>query len=161
MKVNEVKNFGTVTLGKGVHRINTDFTGEFTIGDLRGTGEGWGLQVSASTFSRVESGGSISEVYTLPSGSLVLKDLEGVKGLEGSKEIPLVSVRSLGTVIDGGDAVPVLKVGEGEGKGKYGLNFVEGSLELTFKVEDMRLNTEDNKTVYESTISWNLLSAPM
>lgn len=160
MAVNEVTNFSSVTLGKGVHSLSTGFTGNFTIADKRGSGEGWGLQVSATPFSRVERDGSVSEVHRLHKGSLVLGDLVGVLGKEGSEALPEGSIKGLGVVIDS-DVVPVINVEEGSGKGLYAIEFGEGGLELYFKSEDVLLHPGKAETYYVSTLRWDLLSAPM
>lgn len=167
LHVTNLQGFGSIKLEKQPQLLSTGFDGSFTVTDVRGTGEGWRLDVSSLQFSEVvPSGGFVGGAktgYTLPVGSLMLRGLETNERIEGtSGGNPSIAWQS-NTVIDGNSLATVAKAGYNEGAGKFDLTFGADALTLVVDSSTAKLDKENYPgvaTPYESTVTWNLVSAP-
>lgn len=160
-----IDSFGDITLKEKPETYFTSFINSLVVKDLRGTHEGWRLDVSATQFEVVEPEGGYAtgtESHKLPKGTLSLSPLQEIRMIgEGSGKLP-TGVLNQNTIIDDG-VVTVAKANQGEGTGVFELEFPENALSIvvdatTAKIDNV--NYPNGKTPYISTITWELVSAP-
>lgn len=136
-----INPFGEITLKETAETYTTSFANAFTIKDLRGTQEGWRLDVEASQFT--------SGTHALPVGSLSLAPIESITG---SGPLPTISTTE-NVIIDNGK-VEIAKAEAGKGMGMFELTFPSDALSLVVDATTAKVGT------YESTLSWTLVAAP-
>lgn len=160
-----IHSFGDITLTATPQKYSTSFEKALNVKDLRGTHDGWRLDVSATQFEVVEPESGFVEgttAHKLPKGTLTLKPLKSIQRVgEGQGALP-TSQLTHETIIDDG-VITVAKANQGEGTGVFDLEFPEDALSIvvdatTAKIDN--LNYPDGKTPYVSTITWELVSAP-
>lgn len=145
VKVPSIDSFGDITLKATPTTYKTSFKDKFTVKDLRGTHDGWRLDVTASQFS--------SGDHKLPKGSLTLKPISKIDRVgTGSGDSPKVSMSSNEVIDDG--TVEVAKATSGGGMGVFDLTFPKDALSLTVDATTAKTGT------YESTLTWDLVQAP-
>lgn len=166
LAVSDPESFGTTKLSNQPQHISKGFVDAFEVTDLRGTGAGWRLDVSASNFKEVEpvdgfkagTGG-----YALPTGSLLLSSMETIVRTEGSPGGDPSIGNIDNVVIDGSSLATVSTANTGEGAGKFELSYGSDALTLVVDSSTAKVDTENYvgvSTPYESTITWDLVSAP-
>ncbi len=134
-----------MTLQDSAQVYHTSFDQAFQIKDLRGSQEGWRLDVSASPFSNGD--------HDLPSGSLGLVPLDSIVRVgAGSGGLPSNSMTGE-MIIDAG-TIEVAKANVGSGMGAFDLTFPSGALSLVVDATTAKVGT------YESTLTWDLVAAP-
>lgn len=159
------KTFGNIELGNQPKVVKTGLNGPVQVSDLRGTQEGWRLDVSATQFEIVEPTGGFAEGTTghkLPKGSLSLGAVNEIKRVgTGSSTLPVAN-QSSNKIIDDG-SITVATAAKGTGMGDFDLLFDDNTYSLvvdatTAKVD--MVNYPDGKTPYKASVTWNLVSAP-
>lgn len=158
-------SFGDVLLENKPQNVSTRLNSAVQVSDLRGTQEGWRLDVSATQFEIVEPSGGFKEGTSsskLPNGSLSLSTVDSIERVgTGSSKMP-VSFQTTKKILDDG-ALTIAKANEGEGMGTFNIIFDQQAYELvvdatTAKVD--MVNYPNGKTPYKSIVNWNLVSAP-
>lgn len=155
-----ILSFGDIELTKDIETYTTTFASPFNVKDLRGTKEGWRLDVSSSQFEVVTSEGSSNS--KLPVGSLTLSPLDSIESNGTSKGTPPTSQLTQSTVLDDG-TLTVAKADEGNGTGDFNLTFPEDSISVVIDPDDIELDKssyEDGKVPYKAVVSWDLVEAP-
>lgn len=159
------KAFSDVQLGNNPKTVKTSINGPIQISDLRGTQEGWRLDVSATQFEIVEPQGGFvegTESHKLPKGSLSLGAVTEVAKIgNGSATSPIVNQTSDRVIDDG--SVTVATATKGTGMGDYNLLFDEETFSLVVDATTAKIdmvNYPEGKTPYKAKVSWNLVSAP-
>lgn len=142
LKIADVEDFGQVKLKETAQVYHTSFNDKFTVTDLRGTHEGWRLDVSATQFEN-ENG------HKLPKGSL---SIQGLERIEGAGNQPTIGLTGTSVIDDG--AVNIATAVEGTGAGVFNLYFPEDALSVVVDPTTAKVGT------YTSTITWELQSTP-
>src|SRR5690625_2137239 len=89
-----INSFGNITLQATPQTYNTSFENDFSVKDLRGSQEGWRLDVEASPFT--------SGMNTLPAGSLSLAPIDAITRVgTGSGDSPTKSTTTNMVIDDG------------------------------------------------------------
>lgn len=165
LDISPITPFGDLKIPADTTTFNTSFENEFHVKDLRGTGEGWRLDVSATPFTEVTPEGGFAEgsqALVLPIGTLAINPAENIERVgEGTSGLPS-SVLTGNTVIDDG-TVTVIRADKGNGMGVYKISFPKDALALTLNPSTLKVdkvNYPDKKTPFESTIKWDLIQAP-
>src|SRR5690625_3647718 len=145
LETSSIDDFEKVTLNKDEKTYKTSFKDKFTVTDLRGSHDGWRLDVSASTFSNGD--------HELPKGSLTLEPVSNVEGVgSGYVDLPSVSMDSNKVIDDG--SVKVLSASAGKGMGEFDFKFPSNALTLNVDASTAKTGT------YTSTLTWDLVQAP-
>lgn len=141
-----IKSFGNIELEPVAKTYKTDFSGKFNVQDLRGTHDGWSLDVSASQFKN--DNGDF-----LPEGTLTLKR-DGIVTTAGNSELPKFAKERV--AIDSGlvNVLDAPKSLRGSGAGVFEVEFEKDALEITVDATTAKAGK------YESTLSWELKSTP-
>lgn len=142
-----INSFGEITLQADPLTYSTSFQGAFTTKDLRGSQQGWRLDVSASPFS---NGG-----HQLPNGSVSLaaiSDINIERVGTGSGFLPKSSMTTQSIIDDG--AIVVAKAETGTGMGVFTITFPDDALSLVVDATTAKTGT------YTSTLTWDLVTAP-
>lgn len=149
LEVPTVKPMNDIVLTKDRERYYIGFDGDFVIKDLRGTQAGWRLDVAATRLTEVKSG------YQLPFGSLWPEITGNIKAT--SPDYDTDKLPSFGNSLSNIDAGPVTLVTaeEGMGMGSFEISFKDGEA-LFLQVDPVSAK----EGTYESTITWNLVTAP-
>lgn len=160
-----VNPFGSIKLESETKTITTGFDGPIVITDNRSTDTGWRLDVSASPLkvTTPASGfvtGTVANV--LPLGSVHLSPVESIKNASTGVDIILSDTLSKKSIIDDG-AITVTKAIAGKGLGEFNISFGPQALSVvidpsTIKID--KVNYPVTGTPYESTVRWDLVSAP-
>lgn len=141
----DIRSFGDITLAATPETYVTSFENSFITKDLRGTQEGWRLDVEASPFT--------SGTHTLPGGSLSIAPLESIERVgTGFGDAPTISTNQ-NVVIDQG-TVEIAKAVDGTGMGVFELTFPNDALSLVVDATTAKVGT------YQSTLTWTLVTAP-
>lgn len=176
----EINSFETINLGELEEKGNlgnsvrgkftTSFVEPYEITDARGTGEGYHLTVSATNFTEIMPEESTDDPLVLSTGTLTL-DADSLTsitrpgGEDGGEMTPTNELLD-GAIIDGESAVTVLNAEVGTGLGDWELNFSDEVLKLNIDVtldtyiDAKNYGDKDLATPFESTLTWNLVSAP-
>ena len=142
-------DFGSVKLDVKAQKLQASFGEPFTVTDLRGTQEGWRLEVQADLLTNGE--------HTLPEASLAIKPVENIERVSnGLGDLPTPS-QTLAKPIDGSPSVVLVSAPKGSGMGVYDITLPEDALEVTIDALTART---DNGGVYETTLNWTLVQAP-
>lgn len=122
----------------------------FTIKDYRGTQRGWKLTAKATHFAQGAD--------TLPAGSIVSGEFNTITSKHaGATDATLPTIApSRGKILDGG-SVELASAAIGKGMGTYELGYNDKSPAYTIVLDG---TTPKNGSVYQSTITWDLLQAP-
>lgn len=165
LKGSPILSFGEIAVGSEVETYTSSFESPINIRDLRGTQEGWVVNLSATPFEVVEpAGGYIegTEAYQLPVGSFAINPVASIERVgDGNGEMPTVSLTE-NTVIDNGK-VRIAEAVQGSGSGEYNLTFAEDALSLTINPGSVKQDTKNYPngiTSYESTLKWEIVQAP-
>lgn len=146
LETSTIQSFGEIDLKADPETYNTSFNENFTVKDLRGTQEGWALDVSASQFDNGD--------HQLPEGSLTLDGVDTIDRVgSGLGELPQQDLNSTSIIDDG--AVAVASAEAGKGMGVFDLDFDENALGLTVDATTAKVGT------YETTLTWTLHSTPV
>lgn len=149
LKNANVISFGSVRLSDQPKTVSTSFTNHFTVKDITGNQAGYRVDVSATPFRSGEN--------TLPKGSLSLKPVTSIERVGvGTGSFPESSL-SANQIIDNGK-VTLVSASEGTGMGVFNLTFPEDALSIT--VDPTTAKIDGAASVYESTITWDLIQAP-
>lgn len=149
-----VNSFGEIEIEREVKTYYTSLKAPVKVTDLRGTGEGWAVTVSATPLTHYRNG---EAKYSLPKGSLTLGNFEAVGENRSSGHIKIgVSNYDKAlhqrAIIDDGEVL-VLNV-EQSGMGVYDLHFADDAIGLII----------DPFTSYagefESIMTWTLHATP-
>lgn len=158
-------NFGNHIISKDIKTIFTSFERAIKVEDLRGTHEGWRLDLSATSFKVVEPENGFKEgttAHELPKGSFAILPPSEIKQIGGSGNNLPISNISGKTVIDSG-TVTLVSAEKGTGTGEFDIVFPENALSLVIDPETVfvdKINYPNTYTPYKSTLTWNLVSAP-
>ncbi|WP_110925961.1 WxL domain-containing protein [Bacillus massiliglaciei] len=147
--VPEIKSLGSIELQDQPKTYKTSFNSNFHIQNFYpGSDEGWRLSVSASHLKL------LGESYTLPQGSISLEPLSSIKRISeaGGGNAP-TNVMTQKSIIDNG-AVTVLSALSGDGIGEYEFGFPENALSIVIDPTTAKVGE------YQSTLTWDLISAP-
>lgn len=165
LTVPSILSFGNINIGKVTETHYTAFDDVFTVTDARGSGDGWRLDVSATQFTVVEPVGGFesgTSAITLPAGTLGLSPLDNIDRKNvGTGNLPVGNLVSETTIDTGG--VTVATANAGDGMGTYELTYPTGALSLTINPSTAKTDTVNypgGLTPYESTVTWDLVSAP-
>lgn len=164
LQTSPIKSFGKIKISNQIKSYKTSFDTVFNIKDLRGTQEGWRLDVSATQFKVVEPSGGFkagTSAHILPVGTLTLSPLESISRVgTGNGNLPVNRLNS-NTVIDDG-IVTVASANKGDGAGEFNLKFPENALTLIINPATAKVDKINypNGTPYEATVTWTLVSAP-
>lgn len=133
------------------------------VGDVRGTGEGWTIQIQATPLTEVEPATGWDDPLNpdpivIPSGMTV--NNVTVAGEAGLSSEATELVPSATQTIDGGSAVTLVTAGTDAGYGIYNL-----STDLKMEVSDSQQLVDshyypETPTPYESTITSTIVFAP-
>ena len=141
--------FGSVELKVDVQTRHASFGAPFTVKDLRGTHEGWRLEVQADQLANGE--------HTLPASSLTIKPVADIVRVgSGSGALPISSQTAV-QPIDTGSAVGLVSAPTGGGMGVFDITLPADALAVTIDATTAR--TDDNG-VYTTTLNWSLVQAP-
>lgn len=143
-----IKPYGDITLQATPQTYKTSFNGKFTVKDIRGTQEGWRLDVSASQLS-----GGAGGVNKIPKGSLSLQPISTISRVGVGSGAAPTKVMLTNTAIDNG-AVVVAKASAGTGMGVFDITFPTDALSLVVDATTAKAGS------YSSTLTWNLVQAP-
>ncbi|MGP9043225.1 WxL domain-containing protein [Cytobacillus kochii] len=159
------KPFGSVQLENNPKTIQTNLNDFVQVSDLRGTQEGWRLDVSATQFEIKEPQGGFAAGTTaekLPTGSLSLSEVEDIARVGvGSSKLPS-SIQTSKKILDDG-SLTVAEANQGEGMGVFNINFENNAFSLVVDATTAKIdmvNYPDGNTPYQSIVNWNLVSAP-
>lgn len=141
-----LNSIGNITLTKDRDSYYVGFDGNFMIRDLTGTQAGWRLTASATPLT--------SSSYQLPAGSLTIKAPESINTNPIRLGATLPEVLTEEKNLDSG-AVIVADAAEGTGMGSFALSF-ESDNALGLHIDAITAK----EGTYESTITWNLVTAP-
>lgn len=158
LKASPVQTFGDIFLEKDVKKYNTSFNTPFNVKDLRGTGEGWRLDVSSTQFEIL----SPDSNYKLPVGSLTIDPLEDIIDKGNAETILPVKGYTSNNVLDDG-TFTVAHAKEGTGLGDFQLEFPEDAISVVIDPTKAKIdpkNFPDGKTPYKAVVSWDLVDAP-
>lgn len=160
LEIPDIEEFGKYEIPGEAVEIYTKFRGSVKVKDYRGSNKGWRLNIKATPFSIVEPVGGFKgeEGYSMPKGLISVGDVQGVVKL--GKEVDSIHIKGRELIDSGG--VDVVKV-EGGGTGEYEVNFGEDALGLILDPIAVKIDNENyptESTPYESTITWELVSAP-
>lgn len=145
----EINSFGEIELKSTPQTHKTSFADKFTVKDLRGSQAGWRVDVSASQFTDGEN--------VLPKGTLSLDPVSSITRVGAGQGALPVKTMVANTVIDDG-TVAVLKANAGSGMGVFDFAFDEDALSIV--IDPTTAKVSGDTTVYESTLTWNLVQAP-
>lgn len=158
-------HFGNHNITNEIKTIYTSFERAIKVEDLRGTHEGWRLDVSATPFKVAKPAGGFKEgttAHELPKGSFAILPPSKIERVgNGSSELPTSEINSK-TVIDNG-TVTIANAEKGTGTGEFDIVFPENALSLVIDPETVfvdKINYPNTYTPYKSTLTWNLVSAP-
>ncbi len=140
-----IDSFGSITLDATPQTYQTSFEKEFTVKDLRGSQDGWRLDVEASPFT--------SGANTLPKGSLTLDPIFEINRVGTGSGNPPTKSTTTNVVIDDGK-IEIARAGAGEGMGVFEITFPNDALSLVVDATTAKVGT------YESTLTWTLVTAP-
>lgn len=159
------KSFGNVQLENNPKTVKAGLNGPVQVSDLRGTQEGWRLDVSATQFEIVEPTGGFAEgtiSHKLPKGSLSIESVQEIKRVgTGSSTLPVAN-QSNNKIIDDG-SITVATAAKGTGMGDFHLLFDDNAYSLVVDATTVKVdmvNYPDGKTPYKASVTWNLVSAP-
>ncbi|RKJ60263.1 hypothetical protein D7X33_28095 [Butyricicoccus sp. 1XD8-22] len=139
-----ISSFGNYALQDKPEIISTEIT-PIVIKDWREGTNQWKVDVAASQMKLV------GESFYLPKGSLKLKPLSNItRSSGGSGSLPTKGFET-SQVIDSGK---ITVIQGNNSRGEYNAIFPKGALELLIDP------TTAKKGKYESTITWDLISAP-
>ena len=142
------EEFGSVVLGADIQILNASFGLPFTVKDLRGTQEGWRLDVQAAPLS--------NEKHTLPASSLTIEPVANIERVgSGSGTMP-TSSQTAATPIDAGSAVGLVSAPKGGGMGVFEITLPADALAVTIDATTARTDGG----VYTTTLNWSLVQAP-
>lgn len=142
-------DFGMLTVDGSVQTANVSLS-PMTAEDLRGTGEGWHVTVSATPFTSAGADG-----LSLPTGSLKLFQPASVAG---PVTMPVIAGPSP-SAIDGA-AYKFLSAASGAGLGRYTVTFPAQALELTVNTGSEVVDSVQSPTVYNSVVTWTIVAGP-
>lgn len=151
------QSYLNVEVSTDVKSYGLSYNAPFKVKDLRGTHEGWRLDVTASQFEMVKD---TDERYRLPSGTLAINPLDSIEVLgESSSGAPINSLDGL-TVIDDG-TITVASAKEGTGVGEFELTFPEEAVTVTIDPSTVKVDKDDTEgTFYKTVMNWTLVDAP-
>lgn len=165
VSVPTISRFGNIVLKTQPKTYLASFASPINVRDLTGTQQGWRLDVSAQPFTVVTPEGGFApgtSAFKLPNGSLSLTPLTKIERVgTGQGELPVNNLSSQ-TILDDGP-VTVASAAPGTGMGEFNLTFPIDALSLTVDATTARtdiVNYSKDLTPYESTLTWNLVSAP-
>lgn len=142
--------FGSVVLQAEVQTLNASFGAPFTVKDLRGTQEGWRLDVQADQLS--------NGTDELPASSLTIKPVSNIVRTDtssGSGTLP-TSSQTVAKAIDEGSAVELVSASTGGGMGVFNITMPVDALAVT--IDPTTARTDGG--VYRTTLNWSLVQAP-
>ena len=144
------KPFGAVELKAEAQKLHASFGGPFTVKDLRGTQEGWRLEVQADLLT--------NGTHTLPASSLTIEPVSNIVHASsvGGPGAEPTALQTAPKPVDGGASVGLVSAPEGSGMGVYNISLPDDALEVT--VDAMTARTDGG--VYETTLNWTLVQAP-
>lgn len=143
-----VLNFGNHPIADTEQSYQAVSAGPNTqVSDLRGSGLGWNLVVSLSSFHLEEGGGPTLQAATIQITS------PKVAAVNGNVGTPPAAVAQL-TLTSDGTETPVLEAGNGTGMGVWELVWTPANTTLTVKPG----TAQQGKSV--ATLNWSLQSTP-
>lgn len=139
-----IQSFGNLTIKIDDEKYATGFERDFVVKDLRGLDDDWKLTVSATSLK------SSTHVFE---NVLSISPLEKIER-EGNTTYQVVPSKVLKAehVLDDGDVL-IAESENGSGLGQFSLKFPKNALHLM-------VTPEMKAGIYESTLTWNLLSVP-
>lgn len=146
-----IVDFDNATLDGEIKTYTTPLKGKIKVQDLRGTYAGWDLSAQASQFD--------NGTDKLPLGSLkihtpTVDNLNSTSGPGDKKVDEPGTLLGTSTVIDGSNAVSVVKASKDEGAGTYEIDLGAEALELTVDPATAKAGN------YKSTVTWTLSNTP-
>ena len=155
--------FNNITLNGQINTTRASLT-SFDVTDFTAKGEGWQVTVQASNFNEKAPDGTWDTEGTrlsLPAGVLSLQPVSLITTTSGSSQPP-TSTLAAKTVIDNGGAIKLIGADIGKGLGGYTVGFPANALELTLpaNIKTDSINYPNSPTVYESTMSWTIVTGP-
>ncbi|MGG0888905.1 WxL domain-containing protein [Cytobacillus horneckiae] len=157
--------FQEVQLESNPKTIYTKLDDVVQVSDLRGTQEGWRLDVSATQFEIVEPSGGFVEgtnTHKLPKGSLSFSAVEDISRVgTGSSKLP-TAIQNNKKILDDG-SITIAKANQGEGMGVFNISFSDQAYSLVVDATTAKIdmvNYPNGKTPYKSIVNWDLVSAP-
>ncbi|MFD1705228.1 DUF6273 domain-containing protein [Siminovitchia sediminis] len=138
-----VSSFGSIILKDKPETISTDVT-PILIKDWRDGTNQWKLDVTATPMKLV------GESFTLPKGSMKLKPVASINRLDGNGSLPKKGFEETQHIDNG--KITVLQ--SNQSRGEFSVVFPKEALELLIDP------TTAKKGKYESTLTWDLISAP-
>lgn len=155
INVPNVNPFANVILDGTRKKIVTSFSGDFSLEDTTNAGSGWRVTIEATRFQQVGGGGGL----VFPIGSLVLNTPSAINPANGTVSTLPIIMSNGPWVIDSGGATKIITANIGEGMGEFTMSMPVASLELTIP-EDVPLIEESSGTVFESTLTFNIVNGP-
>ncbi len=143
-----VDNFANVTLDGTTKTITFTIT-DMAIVDARGTGAGWSVNLTATTFINATAALSGIDLNTLQASSLVLG---AVSIAAGDGSTPVTNIVKATGAIDATGGVKILSAGINEGMGTYTVNIAPMTLTLLPKAA--------KAGTYTSTIAITITTGP-
>lgn len=149
LEIPNVEPIGEITISEEMATIDIGFDGPVVIHDLRGSQAGWRLDISATQLTEVESG------HQLPTGSLLTHTDAEIRSTTFLYNLALPTVLDAYPYQIDSSPVPFSRATEGIGMGSFEIAFQPGkALFLQVSALTAREGT------YQSTITWDLISAP-
>jgi len=139
-----IDDFSDVTLGEDIQTVTANVS-PVVIKDWTESAFNWNVRVSASQLKLV------GESYYLPEGSMRLKAVSDINRVEGSGDVPGIKLDSTQSLDDGA----VLVAGGIVNRGEFNVVFPNNALEILVDP------TTAKPGKYESTITWDIVLAPM
>lgn len=165
LETTPILSFGNLKLGSEPKTFTTSMDGGISVTDLRGTQEGWRLDVESTTFKVVEPETGFksgTSAYELPVGSLSIAPFDSITRVSGSGTGSPSNSISSNTIIDDG-SITLAEASSGEGTGVFDLQMPSNAFSLVIDSTTARVDKENypnDKTPYKATVTWNLVSAP-
>lgn len=143
----KTNNFKDITITLNDEKYSTGFDSGVVIKDLRGLDDNWELSVKASPIVSINNPSHVfNNVLSISPPEIITK--EGHTVYNSLPDIVLTKE----TIIDDG-YVTIAKSNNGSGMGQFLLKFPKNAINLM-------VTPEMKQGIYESTITWNLMSVP-
>lgn len=155
--------FTGVTLNGTTQKTYANLS-SFSVSDLTGTRAGWKVNVSATALQERAPDGTWDTEGTrlsLPVGSMKIASLSTITAVRGASPAP-TAMLTAPTILDGAGSVSVISAAIGAGMDGYTISFQSNTLEITVgpEVEVDAIRYPASPTLYESTLTWSIVSGP-